>query len=73
MKTRQLARLLPLLWRDLVGSGTLRALWVFCACLMLGITLIAACSSLLRLVEGGLATQQREIFGGDLVFSARAP
>lgn len=73
MKTRQFARLLRLLWRDLVGSGTLRSLWVFCACLLLGITLIAACSSLLRLVEGGLATQQREIFGGDLVVSARAP
>lgn len=73
MRMHQLGRLLPLLWRDLVGSGTLRALWVFCACLMLGITLIAACSSLLRLVEGGLDTQQREIFGGDLVLSARAP
>ncbi len=73
MKRRQLTRLLRLLWRDLVGSGTLRALWVFCACLFLGITLIAACSSLLRLVEDGLATQQREIFGGDLVVSARAP
>ena len=73
MRRRQFARLLRLLWRDLVGSGTLRSLWVFCACLLLGITLIAACSSLLRLVEGGLATQQREIFGGDLVVSARAP
>ncbi len=73
MSVAKLVRLLPLLWRDLIGSGTLRALWVFCACLMLGITLIAACSSLLRLVEGGLATQQREIFGGDLVFSSRAP
>lgn len=73
MKRRQFVRLLRLLWRDLVGSGTLRSLWVFCACLLLGITLIAACSSLLRLVEDGLATQQREIFGGDLVVSARAP
>lgn len=71
MKRRRLGRLLRLLWRDLVGSGTLRSLWVFCACLLLGVTLIAACSSLLRLVEDGLATQQREIFGGDLVVSAR--
>lgn len=73
MRMRQFARLLALLWRDLIGSGTLRSLWVFCACLLLGITLIAACSSLLRLVEDGLATQQREIFGGDLVVSARQP
>lgn len=73
MSLRQLGRLQHLLWRDLIGSGTLRSLWVFCACLLLGITLIAACSSLLRLVEDGLATQQREIFGGDLVVSARTP
>ncbi|ASJ70773.1 ABC transporter permease [Granulosicoccus antarcticus] len=73
MKMPQLARLLRLLWRDLVGSGTLRSLWVFCACLLLGITLISACSSLLGLVEDGLASQQRENFGGDLVVRAREP
>ena len=32
--------LLSLAWRDLRGGG--RTLWVFCACLMLGVTLIAA-------------------------------
>lgn len=73
MKLRQCKRLLRLLWRDLVGSGTLRSLWVFCACLVMGVTLIAACSSLLRLVEDGLSSQQRQVFGGDLVFSTRSP
>ena len=32
--------LLDLAWRDLRASG--RSLWVFCACLALGVTLIAA-------------------------------
>ena len=66
-------RLLRFLWRDLVGSGTLRTLWVFCACLFLGILLIAASSGLLRMVEDGMSARQQAVFGGDLIFSQRQP
>ncbi len=61
------------LLRDLRGSMNTRSLWVFCASLFLGITLISACAGLLQLVRGGLADQQRSLFGGDVLLSDRAP
>jgi len=60
------------LLRDLRGSLAMRSLWVFCVSLFLGITLIAACTGLLELVRGGLANQQRLLFGGDVQVEARA-
>jgi len=57
--------------RDLRGSG--RALWVFCACLMLGVTLIAASGGLLRQVQNGLLGDTRALFGGDVEISQRSP
>ncbi|MBX2878473.1 MAG: hypothetical protein KTR32_01000 [Granulosicoccus sp.] len=59
------------LLRDLRGSVATRSLWVFCASLFLGIALISACAGLLQLVRGGLADQQRTLFGGDVQLSDR--
>ncbi|MEZ5583071.1 MAG: FtsX-like permease family protein [Candidatus Competibacteraceae bacterium] len=64
-------QLLRLAWRDLRGSG--RTLWVFCACLMLGVTLIAASGGLFSQVRDGLLADTRALFGGDLEVRARAP
>ncbi|MFK7992871.1 MAG: ABC transporter permease [Granulosicoccus sp.] len=57
--------------RDLRGAGKVRSLWVFAACLLLGIALIAACGSLLQLVRDGFAQQERNLFGGDIQISQR--
>jgi putative ABC transport system permease protein len=56
--------LLSLAWRDLRASG--RTLWVFCACLALGVALIAAGGGLYGHVLGGLQNQSRALYGGDL-------
>lgn len=58
--------------RDLRG-GSSRTLWVFCACLMLGVTLIAASGGLLQQVRDGLQADSRALFGGDLEISQRGP
>jgi len=57
--------------RDLRGASKVRSLWVFCACLMLGIALIAVCGSLLQLVREGFEQQERNLYGGDLQISQR--
>jgi len=59
--------------RDLRGASKVRSLWVFCACLILGIALIASCGSLLQLVRDGFSAQERNLFGGDLQVSQRKP
>jgi len=56
--------LLSLAWRDLRASG--RTLWVFCACLALGVALISAGGGLYGHVVGGLQNQARALYGGDL-------
>ena len=63
--------LLDLAWRDLRCSG--RSLWIFCACLLLGVTLIAACGSLYRLVNAGLLADTRMLLGGDVEVDADSP
>lgn len=63
--------LLSLAWRDLRGGG--RSLWVFCACLMLGVSLIAASGGLYRQVSAGLLADTRILFGGDVEVRTRAP
>lgn len=60
------------LLRDLRGASKVRSLWVFCACLLLGIALIAVCGSLLQIVRDGFDEQQRQLFGGDLKISQRS-
>jgi putative ABC transport system permease protein len=56
--------LLSLAWRDLRASG--RTLWVFCACLALGVALISAGGGLYGQVTAGLQNQARALYGGDL-------
>ncbi len=63
--------LLELALRELRGGG--RALWVFAACLMLGVGLVAAGGGLYRQVAGGLQTEVRALFGGDLELEAEKP
>ena len=60
-----------LAWRDLRGSG--RSLWVFCACLTLGVALIAASGGLYRQVGASLLEDTRVLFGGDLEVRTRTP
>ncbi|HUF80716.1 MAG TPA: hypothetical protein VMN03_06245 [Burkholderiales bacterium] len=62
---------LSLAWRDLRGSG--RSLWIFCACLALGVTLIAGSGGLFRQVSSGLLSDTRALLGGDLEVRDRAP
>lgn len=63
--------MLTFILRDLRGSG--RTLWVFCACLLLGVTLIAASGGLLRQVRDSLLADTRALFGGDVEISQRTP
>jgi putative ABC transport system permease protein len=64
-------QLVGLAWRDLRDSG--RTLWIFCACLVLGVTLIAASGGLFSQVRDSLLADTRALFGGDLEVRSRAP
>ena len=66
-----MSSLLRLAWRDLRGSG--RTLWVFCACLALGVALIAASGGLYRQVGASLLADTRALLGGDLEVRTRVP
>ena len=63
--------LLKLAWRDLRASG--RSLWVFVACLVLGVTLVAATGGLYRLVSAGILADTRQLMGGDIEVDAKQP
>jgi putative ABC transport system permease protein len=63
--------LLDLAWRDLRAGG--RRLWIFCACLLLGVTLVTAAGSLHGQVAASLQGQARELLGGDVEVEARSP
>src|SRR5690554_4103573 len=63
--------LLELAWRDLRGAG--RTLWVLCACLALGVALIAASGGVYRQVGDALLADTRALFGGDVEVRTRAP
>lgn len=56
--------LLDLAWRDLRASG--RRLWIFVACLVLGVSLVAAAGGLHRQVADALRQDAKLIFGGDV-------
>lgn len=62
--------LLKLAWQDLRGSG--QALWVLCACLILGVTLVAATGGLYQQIRIGLQSDSRALSGGDLQVESRA-
>jgi len=63
--------LLELAWRDLRAGG--RQLWVLAACLVLGVSLVAAGGGLYRQVADGLSEDARTLFGGDVEVAATAP
>lgn len=63
--------LFDLAWRDLRTTG--RSLWVFCACLTLGVTLVSACSGLYQLINISLLSDTRILMGGDLRVDASKP
>lgn len=50
--------------QDLRHSG--RSLWIFCACLLLGVALIAATGGLYRIVNAGMQADTRALLGGDV-------
>jgi putative ABC transport system permease protein len=63
--------LLNLAFRDLRASG--RSLWVFCACLVLGVTLVSATGGLYRLINLSLLADTRVLLGGDLEVETKQP
>lgn len=63
--------LLSLAWRDLRASGS--SLWIFCACLLFGVTLVSATGGLYRLVGDGLLSDTRQLLGGDVQVSSNRP
>jgi putative ABC transport system permease protein len=63
--------LLSLAWRDLRASG--RRLWIFCACLMLGVTLITAGGGLYGQMDQALRADARLLFGGDVEVESATP
>ncbi len=63
--------LLELAWRELRVNG--RSLWIFCACLMLGVILVAAAGGLYRVVSAGLLADTRMLLGGDLEVDSNTP
>lgn len=63
--------LVNLAWRDLRSSG--RSLWIFCACLALGVSLISAAGGLYQSINSGLLADTRTLTGGDLEVSSKEP
>ncbi len=63
--------LFSLAWRDLRASG--RRLWIFCACLVLGVSLVAAAGGLHGQVERALRSDARALLGGDVEVGSRRP
>jgi putative ABC transport system permease protein len=63
--------LLDLAWRDLRASG--RHLWIFVACLVLGVSLVAAGGGLYRQVADALRNDARLLFGGDVEVEYQQP
>ena len=63
--------LLSLAWRDLRAGG--RRLWIFCACLLLGVALVTAAGSLHGQVAQALRSEARLLLGGDVEVESRDP
>lgn len=60
-----------LAWNDLKSGGW--SLWVFCACLILGVTLVAASASLYQTLQSALLSDTRTLMGGDLQVESNQP
>jgi putative ABC transport system permease protein len=63
--------LFSLAWRDLRASG--RHLWIFVACLVLGVSLVAAGGGLYRQVSDALRAEARQLLGGDAEVESAQP
>jgi putative ABC transport system permease protein len=63
--------LIDFAWQDLRASG--KSLWVFCACVFLGVALVAASGGLYRLINQGLLADTRVLLGGDIEVDAERP
>ena len=63
--------LFSLAWRDLKSGG--RRLWVFAACLVLGVALVAGGGGLYRQVGVTLQNDVRALFGGDVEVRSTQP
>lgn len=63
--------LIDFAWQDLRTSG--KSLWVFCACVFLGVALVAASGGLYRLINQGLLADTRVMLGGDIEVDAEQP
>ena len=63
--------LLDLARRDLAAGGS--SLWVFRACLALGVALVAATGGLYQQVAGALMDDTRALAGGDVEVESRRP
>ena len=61
------------LLRDLIGHRGSRALHLLATSLFLGVLLISACTGLLALVRDGIASEERQLFGGDIEVEVREP
>jgi len=61
------------LWRDLIGNLGSRPLHLLATSLFLGVLLIAACTGLLALIRDGIASEERQLFGGDVELDVREP
>jgi len=64
---------LTFLWRDLWGNRGSRPLHLLATSLFLGVLLISACTGLLAMVRDGIASEERQLFGGDLELDVREP
>jgi len=65
--------MLTFLWRDLIGNRGSRPLHLLATSLFLGVLLIAACTGLLALIRDGIASEERQLFGGDVELDVRQP
>ncbi len=59
--------------RDLIGHRGSRSLHLLATSLFLGVLLISACTGLLALVRDGIASEERQLFGGDIELEVREP
>ena len=64
-------QLLGIALRDLRDGA--RGLWVLCASLALGVTLVAASAGLHQQVNGALEADARALLGGDVKVQSRTP
>ncbi len=65
--------MLRFLLRDLIGHRNSRSLHLLATSLFLGVLLISACTGLLALVRDGIASEERQLFGGDVELDTREP